>query len=536
MNSILYILMLGVFSLGLSTAAIAGAPDDPLWRPTGEPDANGEPRIFGQCKQAAESSLESCQTAETSAAASVGAGGAPVAGGAVGAHQAAGATQTIGQAGSDASAAVASTCTQARTSCVNACNQASQQYSGMITQYTTQCSIPNLAFRACPKKASLERNKELTEQVRSNCDRYLAARAYAYGANAGQLAQVAGQAGQVAATTQAQGAGGGAGGSRYQQLGGGGGGGGSAGAGGDDGGSGMSPWAAGAIGAGLGGLIGHNMGRNSGKDDGYRRGLEDGRREGKEDDDDDDDDDDGEEDKTCQTDSSASLPNCQESFMVRCNDNPAADGCEAFKKHYCDNASSGSTPNAALCRKLAAQSYCTQSDSVNRNNCPSCRELKNNFSGQYSPEDLANACSVCSNDPICAANGGSLYAYRNNNGQAPGGGTLPGVVLPAGGAGGGTGATAGAAAASGADDSTSGGRQVAGTGNDSAAGFGGTVFANNGQHVGANQMGIASSFGQSNFRVHSSVIRRSCQRNGSSGCGHLEGSSAGGGGATGGSQ
>jgi len=374
----------------------------------------------------------------------------------------------------------------------------------------------------------LSRNEEVTRRGRSVCDQYFSARVSELGGSALISASAADQARGVAGATGSQG--GGAGGSRYQQLGGG------SGGSGDDGGSGMSPWAAGAIGAGLGGLIGHNMGRNSGKDDGYRRGLEDGRREGKEDDDDDDDDDDGEEDKTCQTDSSASLPNCQESFMVRCNDNPAADGCEAFKKHYCDNASSGSTPNAALCRKLAAQSYCTQSDSVNRNNCPSCRELKNNFSGQYSPEDLANACSVCSNDPICAANGGSLYAYRNNNGQAPGGGTLPGVVLPAGGAGGGTGATAGAAAASGADDSTSGGRQVAGTGNDSAAGFGGTVFANNGQHVGANQLGIASSFGQSNFRVHSSVIRRSCQRNGSSGCGHLEGSSAGGGGATGGSQ
>ncbi|MCB0385392.1 MAG: hypothetical protein KDD43_08370, partial [Bdellovibrionales bacterium] len=250
---------------------------------------------------------------------------------------------------------------------------------------------------------------------------------------------------------------------------------------------------------------------------------------------------------------SATLPNCQESFLVKCDADPTATGCSAFTSHYCD--STGTTqPNAAFCRKQAAHNYCTQSDSVNRNNCPSCREIANNFTGQYSPEDLANSCSLCTNDPICTANGGALYAYQNQYGAAPGSNPLPRAVLPAGGAGNAGGTSANVDPSQRYSDNTSSpGRNVAGEQNgqngvggnggqggnfpgfggngSNSAGNGGAIFAANGQaqRVGANQAGIASSFGHSNFRIHSQVIQRSCQRGTMVGCGPLAGVQAGGG-------
>ncbi|MCB0365386.1 MAG: hypothetical protein H6624_00540 [Bdellovibrionaceae bacterium] len=446
--------------------------------------------------------------------------------------------------GKQSNAYLAQECTAAGRDCVSKCQKASQKLSKMAQDKVPCANSTSQQAAQCKTDGeAASTNARVASEGANVCGEYFAdivKRSSGQTAHMGGAGQQYGDVGDKTRSVAATGA------SNYPQLGG------PDGAKGEKEDDGMNPWMAGALGAGVGGLAGYMFGKKKGEKEGYKKGKKDGEKG--DDDDDDDDDDDESASNTCDSEESATLPNCQESFLVKCDQDPTATGCSAFTSHYCD--STGTTqPNAAFCRKQAAHNYCSQSDSANRNNCPSCRELANNFSGQYSPEDLANSCSLCTNDPICTANGGALYAYQNQYGSAPGSNPLPKAVLPAGGAGAGSTTSNVDPSQRYSDNTSSPGRQPSGEqngqngvggngGQGSFPGFGGgnetgsgsgSVFAANttGQRVGANQVGIASSFGHSNFRIHSQVIQRSCQRGTMVGCGPLAGVQAGGGGTSG---
>lgn len=288
------------------------------------------------------------------------------------------------------------------------------------------------------------------------------------------------------------------------------------------GGSSMSPWLVGGIGAAVGGLAGYMLGKDKGEDQGYEEGKKDAEEAAKKEEEDRD----GDGTADCAKAESATKTECKGTFYAKCDKDPAADGCSDFADSYCKT--TDPVPDAAFCRKMSAANYCSKSDSINKGNCMSCREISSGFTGQYSPEDLANSCAICSGDPLCSTNG-SYFAYRAAVGSTSlAGGNSLSPNLPAtagtGGGGSGLGVTPGSGGAGNTGTGTGGsgpfGQSL--TGGGSLAG--GTMQV---QNSGPNQYRISSSHGQSNFRVHSSIIQRFCQQGSMVGCGPLVGVSGG---------
>lgn len=281
------------------------------------------------------------------------------------------------------------------------------------------------------------------------------------------------------------------------------------------GGSGMSPWLVGGIGAAVGGIAGYMFGKNKGEDQGYEEGKKDAEEAAAKKEEEDKD---GDGSADCAKAESATKTECKGTFYAKCDKDPTADGCSDFADSYCKT--TDPVPDAAFCRKMSAANYCAKSDSINKGNCMSCREISSGFTGQYSPEDLANSCAVCSGDPLCST-GGSYFAYRAAVGNtALVGGNSLSSNLP-GTAGAGSGGGSGVGVPPGSGGSGTGGSGPFGqslTGEGSLAG--GTMQF---QNSGANQYRISSSHGQSNFRVHSSIVQRLCQQGSMVGCGPLVG-------------
>lgn len=288
----------------------------------------------------------------------------------------------------------------------------------------------------------------------------------------------------------------------------------------------------------VGNMIGQKQGKKKGFEDGKIVGREEAQKEAEESGADTDTDGDGVADTDCSTAESATNTKCSDVYLAKCGKDMTADGCTAFSDAYCSQ--TDPVPDAVFCRKAMAANYCTQSDSINKNNCPSCRELANGFTGQYSPEDLANSCAVCSSDPLCASNGYFL-AYRNKattSATSSSATNLPSVVLPSAVSGGSTSfATTDVSHSQKSSATTQWTRNQGTVTNGSSAGSVGGPFGKsstsplaNGsslnQHVGANQYGIASSLGQSNFRTHSQLIQQFCQNGKMVGCGALRGLSS----------
>jgi hypothetical protein len=288
------------------------------------------------------------------------------------------------------------------------------------------------------------------------------------------------------------------------------------------GGSGMSPWLVGGIGAAVGGIAGYMFGKSTGEEEGYEEGKKDAEEAAKKEEEDKE----GDGSADCAKAESATKTECKGTFYAKCDKDPAADGCSDFADSYCKT--TDPVPDAAFCRKMSAANYCSKSDSINKGNCMSCREISSGFTGQYSPEDLANSCAVCSGDPLCSTNG-SYFAYRAAVGStslASGNSLSPNLPGAAGTGSGGTGLGvtpgSGGAGNTGAGTGGSGPFGQSLTGGGSLAG--GTMQV---QNSGANQYRISSSHGQSNFRVHSSIIQRFCQQGSMVGCGPLAGVSGG---------
>lgn len=284
------------------------------------------------------------------------------------------------------------------------------------------------------------------------------------------------------------------------------------------GGSSMSPWLVGGIGAAVGGIAGYMFGKNTGEEEGYEQGKKDAEEAAKKEEEGED----GDGSADCAKAESATKTECKGTFYAKCDKDPAAEGCSDFADSYCKT--TDPVPDAAFCRKMSAANYCSKSDSINKGNCMSCREISSGFTGQYSPEDLANSCAVCSGDPLCSTNG-SYFAYRAAVGStslAVGNTLSPNLPATAGtgsgGAGLGVSPGSGGAGNTGAGTGGSGPFGQSLTGGGSLAGGAMQV-----QNSGANQYRISSSHGQSNFRVHSSIIQRFCQQGSMVGCGPLAG-------------
>lgn len=404
--------------------------------------------------------------------------------------------------------------------CISGCEQAKQELNKLLSLSarlnTTERDV----------LVQIASNQGKAEKGMGICEKYFGEKVAALGGNAELLNSAASRSAKVAEVTKS-GAGGGAGGalseggapSKFDQLGGGSG---STKQNDSSGGSSMSPWLVGGIGAAVGGIAGYMFGKNTGEEAGYEEGKKDAEEAAKKEEEDKD----GDGSADCAKAESATKTECKGTFYAKCDKDPAADGCSDFADSYCKT--TDPVPDAAFCRKMSAANYCSKSDSINKGNCMSCREISSGFTGQYSPEDLANSCAVCSGDPLCSTNG-SYFAYRAAFGSTnPAGGNSLSPNLPAtagtgsGGAGPGVPPGSGGAGNTGAGTGGSGPFGQSLTGGGSLAG--GTMQV---QNSGPNQYRISSSHGQSNFRVHSSIIQRFCQQGSMVGCGPLAGVSGG---------
>jgi hypothetical protein len=409
-------------------------------------------------------------------------------------------------------------CVSEGRACVEGCKKAAKTLLGEY-EAKTKCGIQSPECRKAAEeiRANIRRAKEGEKE----CKEYFEALVSQYTGQIVSLDSAGSDYGKVGGATRSA-PGGGAGGalsegdpSKFDQLGGGG----SASPTPKDssGGSGMSPWLVGGIGAAVGGIAGYMFGNNTGKEEGYEEGKKDAEEDAKKEEEDKD----GDGSADCAKAESAAKTECKGTFYAKCDKDPTAEGCSDFADSYCKT--TDPVPDAAFCRKMSAANYCSKSDSINKGNCMSCREISSGFTGQYSPEDLANSCALCSGDPLCST-GGSYFAYRaavgstalasgnslssNLPGTAGAGGGGSGVAVPPGSGGAGTGGSGPFG-----QSLTAGGSLA-----------GGTMQV---QNSGANQYRISSSHGQSNFRVHSSIIQRFCQQGSMVGCGPLVGVSGG---------
>ncbi|MBK7842165.1 MAG: hypothetical protein IPJ71_00500 [Bdellovibrionales bacterium] len=419
--------------------------------------------------------------------------------------------------GADLNSIAADICVAEGRKCFIGCREAKMTLLKFLSEARSRVPTQSSALM------QIQLNIGRAEKGMGICRKYFGEKVAALGGNADILNSAASRSAKVADVTKS-GAGGGAGGalsegggsSKFDQLGGGSG---STQQNDSSGGSSMSPWLVGGIGAAVGGIAGYMFGKNTGEEVGYEEGKKDAEEAAKKEEEDKD----GDGSADCAKAESATKTECKGTFYAKCDKDPAAEGCSDFADSYCKT--TDPVPDAAFCRKMSAANYCSKSDSINKGNCMSCREISSGFTGQYSPEDLANSCAVCSGDPLCSTNG-SYFAYRaafgstnlaGGNSLSPNlpatagtgsGGAGPGGVPPGSG---GTGNTGGGTAGSGPfGQSLTGGGSLAG----------GTMQV---QNSGPNQYRISSSHGQSNFRVHSSIIQRFCQQGSMVGCGPLAG-------------
>ncbi len=389
-------------------------------------------------------------------------------------------------------------------SCINGCKKAKQK---LLNIYKSQ-----LESATKDKLMQIQGNMAKAEKGEEICRKYFENIVADLGGQAGSLNSAASKSARVSDMTRS-GADGGteAAPSKFDQLGGGG----SASPTPKDssGGSGMSPWLVGGIGAAVGGIAGYMFGKNTGEEDGYEAGKKDAEEAAKKEEEDKD----GDGSADCAKAESATKAECKGTFYAKCDKDPTADGCSDFSDSYCKT--TDPVPDAAFCRKMSAANYCSKSDSINKGNCMSCREISSGFTGQYSPEDLANSCALCSGDPLCST-GGSYFAYRAAVGSTAlaGGNSLSSNLPGTAGAGSGGSGVAVPPGSGGAGTGGSGPFGQSLTGGGSLAG--GTMQV---QNSGANQYRISSSHSQSNFRVHSSIIQRFCQQGSMVGCGPLVG-------------
>lgn len=404
----------------------------------------------------------------------------------------------------------ADACVDEGRKCIIGCKEAKKR---LLNVYQAQ-----LPTSAKPVLMQIQSNMNKAQKGEEICRDYFAKIVTDLGGQAGSLNAAASKSAQVSDMTRS-GADGGteAAPSKFDQLGG-------SGAPPKDGsgGSSMSPWLVGGIGAAVGGIAGYMFGKNTGEEQGYEEGKKDAEEAAKKEEEDKE----GDGSADCAKAESATKTECKGTFYAKCDKDPAADGCSDFADSYCKT--TDPVPDAAFCRKMSAANYCSKSDSINKGNCMSCREISSGFTGQYSPEDLANSCAVCSGDPLCSTNG-SYFAYRAAVGStslASGNSLSPNLPGAAGTGSGGTGLGvtpgSGGAGNTGAGTGGSGPFGQSLTGGGSLAG--GTMQV---QNSGANQYRISSSHGQSNFRVHSSIIQRFCQQGSMVGCGPLAGVSGG---------
>ncbi|MBK9038425.1 MAG: hypothetical protein IPL83_04550 [Bdellovibrionales bacterium] len=414
-------------------------------------------------------------------------------------------------------------CVSEGRACVEGCKKAGKT---LLGEYQAKVSC-GAQSPECPKAAEeIRANMRRAKDGEKECKEYFEAIVSQYTGSIASLDSAGAQYGNVRDATGSSGTGAGRGGahsegggpSKFDQLG-----------GGSDsptpkdssGGSSMSPWLVGGIGAAVGGIAGYMFGKNTGEEEGYEAGKKDAEEAARKEEEDAD----GDGSADCAKAESATKTECKGTFYAKCDKDPTAEGCSDFSDSYCKT--TDPVPDAAFCRKMSAANYCSKSDSINKGNCMSCREISSGFTGQYSPEDLANSCALCSGDPLCST-GGSYFAYRaavGNTTLAGGNSLSPNLPGTAGaGSGGGSGSSVGGVS-TGSGGAGTGGSGPFGqslTGGGSLAG--GTMQV---QNSGANQYRISSSHGQSNFRVHSSVIQRFCQQGSMVGCGPLVGVSGG---------
>lgn len=538
-TSAVRVIAMACIAMGISHRSLAGDGDGGLAAeaPSGQPESSGSSRIapprFAQgvgagaqtyekmcSKPAKEKNYEKCvikndlASREIGEAISIPGGSSPEG---IQGQSTAGADRAA--VARDVNIRAGQICVSEGRACVEGCKKAAKT---LLGEYEAKIKCGGQSPECLKAAEEIRANMRRAVNGEKECKEYFEAIVSQYTGQIVSLDSAGSEYGKVGDATRS-GTGGGPGGahsegggsSKFDQLG-----------GGSDsptpkdssGGSSMSPWLVGGIGAAVGGIAGYMFGKNTGEEEGYEAGKKDAEEAAKKEEEDKD----GDGSADCAKAESATKTECKGTFYAKCDKDPTAEGCSDFSDSYCKT--TDPVPDAAFCRKMSAANYCSKSDSINKGNCMSCREISSGFTGQYSPEDLANSCALCSGDPLCST-GGSYFAYRAAVGStAPAGGNSLSSNLP------GT-AGAGSGGSGVAVPPGSGGAGTGGSGpfGQSLTGGGGSLASGTMQvqNSGANQYRISSSHSQSNFRVHSSIIQRFCQQGSMVGCGPLVGVSGG---------